>query len=314
MCLQNSLAIDSTPMSEQVDIKITVSVVIPTLDRSAILINTIEALLAQTIFAKQIIIIDQSKYHNPTHLEKLRNFERNANIIWIRQQNPSVVEAMNNGLKQAKSEYVLFLDDDIKPFPDLIESHLSFASTANCDLVAGRVIESWDDPAGLDSRNGGANSFNSIEDRNTTVFMGGNFMVRRESALTVGGFDESFKGTAHDYEREFSDRMIMCGATMKYCGSAAVHHLKEAQGGIRTHGHFLKTIKPHHAVGAYYYILRSRRIGNKALRIIKRMFQRVATRTHLKEPWWIPITLIGDVLGLCWAIYLRLRKPRLITQ
>ena len=144
--------------------------------------------------------------------------------------------------------------------------------------------------------------------------MGGNFMVHRQTALEIGGFDENFVGTAHDYEREFSDRTLLAGHQIDYCANAAIHHLKVESGGIRTYGHFLKTVKPHHAVGAYYYILTSKLISNKTQRVLQRLKQRLVTRTHLREPWWIPLTLIGDLLGLAWAIKLKMIGPRHISQ
>jgi len=50
------------------------------------------------------------------------------------------------------------------------------------------------------------------------------------------------------------------------------------------------------------------------MRIVHRVRQRVITRTHLKQPWWIPLTLVGDILGLVWASYLWVSGPSLINQ
>ena len=235
-------------------------------------------------------------------------------INWIVLESPSVVAAMNVGLINSSSEYVMFLDDDIKPFDDLVEQYQSRIERHPSDLIAGRVIQPWDNPSGVKLAPNDKFLFNSMDDCQINLFMGGNFLVNRELALALGGFDENFKGTAHNFEREFADRLIGSGHEIHYCAAASIYHLKEESGGIRSYGHFLKTIKPHHAVGAYYYILRSKLVDKKLSRILKRLYERVATKTHLREPWWIPLTLIGDLLGILWAFSMWLAGPKLIEN
>jgi len=36
----------------------------------------------------------------------------------------------------------------------------------------------------------------------------------------------------------------------------------------------------------------------------------VATRHHLRRPWWIPLTLIAELRGMAWALALFLRGPK----
>jgi len=287
-----------------------ISIVIPTYNRGQILLNTIGYLrkLSNTI---EIIIVDQTVQHESSIEKQLNQAHSDKVINLIRLSQPSVVAAMNVGLQTADSDYVLFLDDDIKPIEGLLNNYTKRLIDKEYGIVAGRVIESWDDPEGDKSTN--SFSFNSLEDGQAPFFMGGNVLVNRAIALELGGFDQNFKGTAHDYEREFSDRVLDAQHEIAYCGSAAIFHLKEESGGIRTYGHFLKTMKPHHAVGAYYYIFTSKRIKNKFVRIVQRLRQRVITRTHLKQPWWIPLTLVGDLLGIAWAGYLWASGPDLIT-
>jgi len=288
-----------------------ISVVIPTYNRAQVLVDTIEYLHRLSVSPKQIIVVDQTASHPNDIQEQLKNWHESELIEWIVLEHPSVVAAMNVGLQTADSDYVLFLDDDIKPIEGLLNSYTKKLIDKEYGIVAGRVIESWDDPEGDKSTD--SFSFNSLEDGQAPFFMGGNVLVNRAIALELGGFDQNFKGTAHDYEREFSDRVLDAQHEIAYCGSAAIFHLKEESGGIRTYGHFLKTMKPHHAVGAYYYIFTSKRIKNKFVRIVQRLRQRVITRTHLKQPWWIPLTLVGDLLGIAWAGYLWASGPDLIT-
>lgn len=292
-----------------------VTIVIPTLNRGSTLINTIEYLrkLSPSI---SIIAVDQTLHHPKEVQSSLEHYQENGSVQWIRLTQPSVVAAMNQGLLAAETEYVLFLDDDIKPFDTLLTGH-SMAILDNkgeIGIIAGRVVESWDAPEGLIKNSEKHFSFNGLNDCSATVFRGGNFSVNRLLAIEIGGFDENFRGTAHDYEREFADRVTASGNSIKYCASAGIHHLKVEEGGIRTYGHFLKTTKPHHAVGAYYYILTSQLVSNKPLKIFQRLIERVATKTHLKQPWWIPLTLVGDLTGLIWAVKMWVQGPKHISS
>lgn len=301
-------------MDENNTSSMSISIVIPTFNRGPLLINTIRDLLSIPHPANEIVVIDQTRSHPPEVARQLSDWEQDGSISLTYQPTPSVVKAMNLGLVTAKEDYVLFLDDDIKPCYDLIEKHWLFAISRQCDVVAGRVIQPWNDPNGDQTSHDVNRSYNALDNCQTEHFIGANFLVKRETAIQVGGFDENFKGTAHDYEREFSDRVQLNAGQIFYCGEAAVHHLKEPNGGIRTFGHFLKTAKPHHALGAYYYILRSKRVKSKGIKIIRRLLERIFTRTHLKQPWWIPVTLLGDILGLLWAISLSLSPPKLLKK
>ncbi len=289
---------------------LSISIVIPTLNRGKVLLETIDYLLELNATA-ELIVVDQTLQHTQKVEQQLIRLRKENKITLIRLSQPSVVAAMNVGLRKATSDYVLFLDDDIKPTQGLIENYQSMTDSNEYGIVAGRVIQPWNSPEGDKDNNAEQFSFNALNQSSAPYFIGANVLINRRIATLLGGFDENFVGTAHDYEREFSDRVRDAGHEIGYCGPAAVYHLKEQSGGIRTYGHFLKTMKPHHAVGAYYYILRSKRVEKKPLEILRRLRQRVVTRTHLTQPWWIPLTLIGDLLGIVWACKLYINGPKL---
>ena len=75
--------------------------------------------------------------------------------------------------------------------------------------------------------------------------------------------------------------------------SACLHHLKVATGGTRTYGEHLTTWRPDHAVGAYYFGLRTGAWREFAARPLRA----VATRYHLARPWRIPATLVAELGG-----------------
>jgi GT2 family glycosyltransferase len=142
-------------------------------------------------------------------------------------------------------------------------------------------------------------------------FIGCNFSVDRRSALEVGGFDENFARAAYRFEVEFAYRWRQSGRRIFYEPRACLHHLKCPSGGTRAFSNHLRTARPDHAVGEYYCLLRTWRGVGSLRAMLERPFRAIATRHHLRAPWWIPVTLIGEIRAAAWAISLALRGPKL---
>jgi GT2 family glycosyltransferase len=260
--------------------------------------------------AAEILVLDQSTGHERRTDALLREWNDGGRIRWLRLPAPSIPAAMNRGLLEASQDVVLFLDDDIVPFPDLVGAHAAMHAGDDA-LVAGRVLQPWHADGGAAPWD--ALQFASTEAREVDHFMGGNFSVRREAALAVGGFDENFVRVAYHFEREFADRWRARGGRIRFCPTASVRHLKAGSGGTRTFGGHLTTLSPAHAVGAYYYLLRSRPAEGRPRAFLARWFASIATRHHLRRPWWIPVTLLAELGGMLWALRLGARGPRLCS-
>src|SRR5436309_8980372 len=91
------------------------TVVIPTYNRPAIVVNTVRRLQALTPPPDEIIVVDQTAAVN----DELRT--TNAKVL--RLDAPSIPHAMNEGLLAAETPLVLFLDDDVEPSPQLVAAH-----------------------------------------------------------------------------------------------------------------------------------------------------------------------------------------------
>jgi GT2 family glycosyltransferase len=254
-----------------------------------------------------MLVVDQTDEHARETAEYLRKRDEQGWIRWLRIAGPSIPGAMNRGLLEARSEIVLFLDDDIEPFPDLVTAHAD-AHGRGARLVAGRVLQPWD--GDIPRAAWAEKKVASTEEREVDEFMGGNFSVRREDAIALGGFDENFVRVAYNFEREFADRWRERGGRIQFRPDAAIRHLKASSGGTRTFGEHLTTLRPSHSVGAYYYLLRSRLAKRRLAEFVARPFRAVATRHHLRHPWWIPVTLAAELAGMVWAVALHARGPR----
>lgn len=286
------------------------TVVIPTYRREEVLLDTLADLIALPTPPSEILVIDQTEQHVPETEHRLGFLAAGGQIRWLRLPTPSITAAMNRGLLEANGELVLFLDDDIRCEPELISAHMAAHVSHPGALVAGRVIQPWEE--GEDVPQGGPFRFSGLRPAWIGDFMGGNFSVNRAAALALGGFDENFVRVAYRFEAEFAHRFKHSGGRIYFEPGACLHHLK-AGGGTRTFGDYLTTWKPDHAVGAYYHAIRTRPGVSWLAAFLSRPVRAIATRHHLRRPWWIPVTLLAEGWGMLWAIRLALAGPRYAT-
>jgi GT2 family glycosyltransferase len=290
---------------------VTLSVVIPTYQRERVLVETIDSLLKLRPGPAEILVVDQTPEHERDTERVLAELESDGKIRWIRLANPSITHAMNVALEQARNDIVLFLDDDIIPCSDLIAAHELAHTGTESKIVAGQVLQPGEQPVS-DEQNGDGFRFCSSRRQYISDFMGGNFSINRDVALKLGGFDENFVQVAYRFEAEFASRALAAGERILFEPDASIRHLKASTGGTRSYGGHLTTISPSHSVGEYYYLLRSKRIPRRTLKILARPLRAIRTRHHLSHPWWIPGTLFAESWGFVWAVALALRGPRLI--
>ena len=281
-----------------------ISVVIPTYRREAVLLDTVNYLLELSPAPREILLLDQTEAHEPDTENKLQALSAAGRVRWVCLPEPSIPKAMNQGLLLATSDLVLFLDDDIRPDESLFAAHTRTHSERDDVIVAGRVIQPWH--AGMTFPDEERFHFACSKAQWVNEFMGGNFSIHRKTALSLGGFDENFVRVAYRFEAEFAYRFRASGRKIWYEPRALINHLKAAGGGTRAYGLLLKTMKPDHSVGVYYHCLRTRGVREFVWRFVRA----ATTRFHLKHPWYIPLTMIGEIRGILWALKLWWHGPR----
>lgn len=286
----------------------TISVVIPTLNRGEVLLATLRSLVRLEPRPEEILVVDQTERHDGAVLRELDELEGKGRIRRLTLSPPSIPRAMNLGLAAARGEVVLFVDDDVEPSAGLIAAHLEAHARGEGDVIAGQVLQPGESPEPLE---GAGYAFRSSVPQVVDEVIGCNFSVDRGLALGVGGFDELFVGSAYRFEAEFCSRVRAAGGVIFHSPEASLRHLRAGAGGTRSHGEYLTSFSPRHSVGEYYYLLRRRPAG-----FVRRFFLRplrsIATRHHLRRPWWIPATVCAETLGIAWAVGLVLREPRLL--
>lgn len=287
------------------------SVVIPTYGRDAVLVETIESVLS--LNPHEVLVIDQTSSHEAATLARLQEMNGSGAIRLVCLPEPNIPRAMNAGLIRAVGEIVLFLDDDVVPSPDLIFSHkASHLAHRGAWVVVGQILQPGQLPQALDP--GEPFRFNSTAPAWIDLAMAGNMSVKRDRAILAGGFDENFLGAAYMFETEFAGRVLRGGGRIFFEPSASIRHLRAPRGGTRSHGSHLRTLSPAHASGAYYHMFLTFGMVRAVAPVLRRFFSSVATRHHLRHPWWIPVTLIAELRGLLQGIFLFRKGPQLLQK
>lgn len=303
------------------------SIVIPTYRREQVLIDTIQYLQPLREYLGQpteLLIIDQTEHHQAATEEALSNWSEAGVINWIRLPEPHLTRAMNIGLGESAGEIVLFLDDDVIPSNQLLEEHIHAHSRyKDAWAVVGQVLQ----PGQTTDRRLHPRKtrsplkqdldfpFNSSHDAWIENAIACNLSLKRLEALKVGGFDMNFPPpVASRFETEFAKRLVREGGKIRFVPSASIRHLAAGSGGTRSRGSHLKSASSRYGVGDCYFALRCGQGWELVWYLTRKPFREVRTKFHLKNPWWIPIKLFGEIKALLRARKLAQGPPALMKH
>jgi len=103
-----------------------VSVIITTFNRRAVLELTLQALSGQTTREFELIVVDDGSGDGTWEFlhEWQRHNQHTVDLKLFRQDNAGQGIARNHGLRHARGELVLFMGDDIIPEPEFVARHL----------------------------------------------------------------------------------------------------------------------------------------------------------------------------------------------
>jgi len=216
------------------------SVVIPTMNRRQVLLETLEYLREQTFSDFELIVIDQSDTPNQEAESMLANFPVRARYYHV-EEFRGLPQARNFGWRKARGQIVVYIDDDIECDSNFLQAHYDAHCRTDATMVAGGVTESKGDR----TQPGGPGSFNwwtATPKRNFHMQRpgwclhapGGNFSIRRSALEQVGGFDENLSvGAALYEETELALRLRSAGFRCWFAPEAHVVHLAAPMGGCR---------------------------------------------------------------------------------
>ncbi|NEQ95439.1 MAG: glycosyltransferase [Cyanothece sp. SIO2G6] len=249
-----------------------ISVLIPTYGREQILCDTIVDVLKQDYPDYEVIVVDQTVNHTPETLAYLESMAEDGKIQWYQVPWASLPGARNYGVRRAKGDVVLFIDDDVQLTPDFLAAHAKNFEHSEVGAVAGRVFDRMKladfdpdlliedlPPQAMDP--GIAwyhlNLVHTIKPQQVITARGCNMSFRRTLFQDHNiWFDERFRGSAVREESDFCLRIRQTGLKIWYDPEAHLVHLGEETGGCHDigtrslkyqmtfyHNHFLMAMK-----------------------------------------------------------------------
>jgi len=215
-----------------------ITVGVPTLDRSQVLLDTIKSILDQDYSSFEIVVADQTSGHSEVFLADLNKLKKDKHLRYYRVEPKSLPAARNFILQKAKGELILFVDDDMKFKQNFIAAHAAeHASHSEVSVVAGRIDQKdlplSNFPLYFDKYGLPQGTFNCPNSGPCKDFPGGNHSAKADVLKKIGGYRTAYK---HDAVREESDaahRLHAAGYKMYYSAEAAATHLSVSHGGSR---------------------------------------------------------------------------------
>lgn len=212
-----------------------ISVIIPTRNRLDYINNLISDLLNQDILGIEIIVVDQSQ--NPTEI-------KNCKHIILDSTGPCI--SRNIGVKNAKGDILVFLDDDARIESNFIKEITNPIINDNFHAVAGANCNVEGEYLTMNENFFSSNNDNFIKvltknpnssnSRICMSFPGCCSAILKEVFDDIGGFDERFDPTGAGEDRDIALKLFNKGYSTYYNAKAKLFHIGASTGGSRDVG------------------------------------------------------------------------------
>lgn len=190
--------------------KNTISVIIPTHNRPALLKRAIESVLGQTVPADEIVVVDDASC---TETKKLVESFGSPNLYYIENVGGRGASSSRNlGVEKASGDYVAFLDDDDVWLPKKIEKQIELISQKNFDAVFSRILIQYEN-TNISYSTGAKMHRDALSIICMENFIGATIssVIKRGVFISLGGFDISFPARE---EYDLWIRLIASGANI----------------------------------------------------------------------------------------------------
>ena len=274
------------------------SVVIATYNRRHLLTEVLRALGQQSIPRScfEVVFVDDGSQDGTA--EWLATLTLPFDHRVLRQTNQGPSAARNAGIRVARGDIVVLLDDDFVPDPDLLREHLRIHDSEEGVVVMGPALSlphyrqpwiAWQQ-ATLE-RTYDAMVRGDLEP-SFRQFWSGNCSVAREQVVAVGGFDPSLRVNE---DVELGYRLMSRGLRFRFNAKATGLHYSSRS--------FAGWSATHRAYGQLHAGL-FRRLGEDAM---YRLLAREWSRRHRLTRWLVRrtvgrrgrLTIATGVLGTC---------------
>jgi glycosyltransferase involved in cell wall biosynthesis len=181
-----------------------ISAIIPSYNRAQWLADAIRSVLAQTLPVEELIVVDDGSTDETRALlesDEFKRFREQETLKVIHTGNRGVSAARNLGVREAKGNWIAFLDSDDHWLPQKIETQLAF-HRARPELKASHTQEIWVrngkrvNACHHHRKEGGDLYLRSLE---LCFISPSTLMIEKRYFDAIGGFDEQLRA-AEDYD------------------------------------------------------------------------------------------------------------------
>lgn len=174
-----------------------ISVVIPAYRREALILPTLKSVLEQSQAPLEVIVVDDASPDGT--VEAVNDFARENPVLQLRcvvqAVNQGVSAARNRGIREAKGDWVAFLDSDDLWEPNHLELLVAKLREHDADIVFARAMKFQSDNPDKLVKNWAA-AYTSAEEIievmiRTNYILPSAMMIKRDVLLEHGMFDES---------------------------------------------------------------------------------------------------------------------------
>lgn len=157
-----------------------ISVIVPTFDGAATIVDAIESVRAQHVPLEIIVVDDGSTDDTARVLETL------SNVHAVRQENAGPAAARNRGVLLARAPLLAFLDDDDVWMPQKLRHQIElFEANPNASIVLGHTAFQSLDPQG---------GWKSVAEPHLLYHLGA-ALCRRDAFDRIGMFDPALRSS-----------------------------------------------------------------------------------------------------------------------
>lgn len=216
-----------------------ISVLMVVYDRVALTAQALASLRANYAGAIQLILVDSGSHDQTRHIGQM---VRGATILRYR-HNIGYLQGCNLALEKAEAPFVLYLNNDIRLYPDAIVNALKrLRSEADIGAVGGKLIRTnmrLQEAGSIIWRDGATYGYLREEDPNLTTanfvrdvdYCSAAFLMARTTLVRrLGGYDVSYM-PAYFEDADLCVRILKSGMRIVYDPGVAIEHLEFGSSG-----------------------------------------------------------------------------------
>ncbi|MBR3775106.1 MAG: glycosyltransferase family 2 protein [Alistipes sp.] len=217
------------------------SIVIATYNRSAMLMQTLQSVIEQTLPREEwecVVVNNNSTDSTAADFETFAARYPDYNLRMVLETNQGLSYARNRGIRESEGEYIAIVDDDERIAPEFVASYVAlFDDVPDAVAAGGPIVAEY--PTG---RPRWMSAFTERPIANTMYFGeevrefprgrvpgGGNMALRRSAVRRYGVFDTSLgyvgESLVGGEESDLFERLQIAEAKYYYVPKAVMYHI-----------------------------------------------------------------------------------------